>query len=105
MVFLELLLMLLGQIKLAAKLLREPVLHGSDRAILSVSVALQILDACQGRALLERILVSATLIKVSILFRLSVAESRRVVHNTVFVLHRIASHARLLRLVRSAGFL
>ena len=98
-------MLLLLQVELAAELLREPVLHGPDRAILPVCVALQILDTCQSRTLLERILVPTTLVIVSILFRLSIAESRCVVHHTVFVLHRIACHARFLRLVRSTRFL
>ena len=97
--------MLLRQVKLAAKLLREPVLHGPNRAILSVCVALQVLYARQSCALLERIGVSSALVVVSILFRLSIAESWRIMHNTVFVLHRITRHARLLRFVRSTGFL
>ena len=75
-------------------------MDGADRAVLTIAVRLQVLDASKGGSLLESVLVAAALIVDAILFRLGVAETMGLVDDRVFILDRVAREVRSLRLLR-----
>ena len=63
-------------VNLLVELLREAALHGSQWAILPVRVCLQILNARQGRTLLEGVLIAPALIVLLVDLGVSVVDPR-----------------------------
>lgn len=70
----------------------ESVLNNWDRAILPITVLLQVFDSSKSCSLLERILSSAMFIVLTVLFGLSIAEPWIDVYFRVFIMHRVFSH-------------
>lgn len=89
----------IARIVLIAKLVREAILHATDRAILAEACRLKVLDSCQSCTLLESILVSAILVKLTVVLGISVIDTRHFVNDRVFILHRVLSQSGFLRLL------
>ena len=92
----------IGRVRVA-ELFGEPISHGSDGTVLAVACGLEIFNTSQGSSLLERLLVAATLIILTILLRLGICEALRLVDHGVLVMERVLRQVRPLRFLRLLG--